>query len=305
LKQKKDLTEVIKNCDLVIFGGGALLMDNWIFPLSLYYKSKLVRDLGLPYGVFGCSVGDSFSRFGNKRIKNCLDGAEFIVVRDHLSAVKLKQLGFKADGVCIDAAINTLESIYNNRGFSKGTVGINIMSYVRQRNLRKEAYSEYIKKMEETILQLDKEIQLGFQRIILFNTGQYDDMRTSLNVYSKVVGKLKNLEILITDRLKNLYSLCSVINNCDIVIGTRMHSCVIAKSYDVPIIGISWDKKIDGFFEMIGLGDFCLNLDEFSSDSIFDRIKRIKENNFVQESDMKEQIRDLKRNIHDIILNFR
>ena len=129
-------------------------------------------------------------------------------------------------------------------------------------------------------------------------------MKTCVNVYSNILGKLKNLEVLITDRLGNLYSLCNVINKCDVVIGTRMHSCVIAKSYDVPIIGISWDKKIDGFFEMIGLGDFCLGLDEFNSSSILDRLKRIKENSFIQQSDMNEQVKILKRNIDDIILNF-
>ena len=304
LKRKKDWTQAVKNSDLVIFGGGALLMDNWVFPLSLYYGSKLVRDLDIPYGVFGCSVGDEFSRFGKKKIKEFLVGAEFIILRDNLSAIKLDELGFKQDGVCIDPAIYTSEIIKSGKEVCKHTIGLNILSYVQHTNVKRENYLHYMKEVEETILKIDTQIELGIRRILIFNTGEYDDMIVACTLYSKIKNKLKNLEIVLTDRLQSLYSLCRVINECDIVVGTRMHSCIISKSYGIPIIGISWDKKIDGFFDMIGLNEFCLNYDGFNAHTIVDRIKWIKRKNFVQESDMHELITDLKRNIYHIVAKF-
>ena len=304
LKRKKDWTRVVQNSDLVIFGGGALLMDNWIFPLSLFYGSKLVRDLDVPYGVFGCSVGNKFSRFGEKKIKEFLIGAKFIILRDNLSALKLNELGFKEDGICVDPAICTNEVINVKKKVCNHTLGMNILSYVQHPNVKKENYFNYMKEMEETILKIDTQRELGISRILIFNTGEYDDMIAAYTLYSKIKSKLKNLEIVLTDRLQSLHGLCKVINECDIVVGTRMHSCIISKSYGIPIIGISWDEKINGFFDMIGLNEFCLNYDKFNAHAIVDRIKWIKDKNFVQESDIYELMTDLKMNIYHIVAKF-
>ena len=65
---------------------------------------------------------------------------------------------------------------------------------------------------------------------------------------------------------KSVEELCDVVTKCDIVIATRMHAGIVAKSYNIPIIGINWDKKISGFYQMIGLKDWYVDYSTCSAE---------------------------------------
>lgn len=54
----------------------------------------------------------------------------------------------------------------------------------------------------------------------------------------------------------------SLYANADIVFGMRGHSHIIGASYTRPLIGISTQRKVKGFMNSIGMGDFCLDVTE-------------------------------------------
>src|SRR5690554_5211549 len=69
---------------------------------------------------------------------------------------------------------------------------------------------------------------------------------------------------------------------CDLIIGMRLHSLIYAASYLIPMIGISYDPKIDHFLQRIdmkasgsteqlnprGMADEALNLLDHRADWI-------------------------------------
>ncbi len=57
----------------------------------------------------------------------------------------------------------------------------------------------------------------------------------------------------------------AVLGRMTLVFGLRLHSLVLAASQGVPVVGVDYDRKIRGFMELAGVGDFiCRPSDPFS-----------------------------------------
>ena len=295
-KHKREWSQIVKGHDLVIFGGGSLLMDNsWNFPLALVCASRLVKNLGVPYGCVGCSVGETFSRNGARWLTKFLEGSSFIILRDPISGIYLQKLGTFQYEVYIDSTICTKEIISFERATLKGIIGINILSYVYFSQITRCNYQRYIKVMRNLIMRIDEMPHLGFKQVILFNAGESDDMYASQALYSQVRGKLNNLNIRVCKKMRNLEELSYVVSQCDVVIGTRLHSSIISKSFGIPIIGIAWAKKVAGFYEMINLKQYCFDYKTFNAEMLVSAIKSIKSNDFCQKAEVEEHVRKLRK----------
>ncbi|NTK05486.1 polysaccharide pyruvyl transferase family protein, partial [Enterococcus faecium] len=57
-----------------------------------------------------------------------------------------------------------------------------------------------------------------------------------------------NIEYMFVGSKKQLIDLYE---DLDIIIGTRMHSMIVAISQDIPVIGISWQPKVSEIFKII------------------------------------------------------
>jgi len=292
LKRNAAWEEKIKENDVVIFGGGALLMDNcWGFPLSLLYTSKLVKKLGKPYGCVGCSVGETFSYNGARWLKQFLGGSSFVTVRDPISGHLLEKLGVPEYRVYADTALSISNIIMAEKRSFKGVIGINVLSYVHQ--VKKSSYRKYLRVLEESILKVVELPQLGLKQVILFNSGERKDVNVARLLHYQVQQKAGNPYIKVCRQIQNLAEICYLVSNCDVVVGSRLHSSIISKSYGTPIIGIAWDKKVTGFYEMLKLKSFCFDYKTVNSEMLIQAIEVIKNSNFHQDSAIRELLAEL------------
>ena len=49
----------------------------------------------------------------------------------------------------------------------------------------------------------------------------------------------------------------SIIGNMDVLVGVRLHSLIHAAIMDVPMIGISYDPKVNSFMKSMGMKALC------------------------------------------------
>ncbi len=296
LKHEEEWTRSIRNSDVVVFGGGALLTDNfWSFPLALLYASRLAKKFGVPYGCIGCSVGESFSFNGARWLKEFLRGSSFIIVRDPVSGARLKEFGVSQYRVFIDSAICTKDVIKIERKPFTGNLGINVLSCVRHPRVTRRDYYRYIEVMKNLVIRVAQTPQLDFKRVILFNTGGSADTHAGKFLHSQVKPRLSNVDVRVCRKMESLGELCHVVSQCDVVIGARLHSSIIAKSYGVPIIGIDWDKKVAEFYEMLNLTDFCFDYRTLDVEMIINALAKIKARNFHQDTNVAGHISEFKR----------
>ncbi|MEL6985783.1 MAG: polysaccharide pyruvyl transferase family protein, partial [Actinomycetota bacterium] len=53
--------------------------------------------------------------------------------------------------------------------------------------------------------------------------------------------------------------LAGLVAPCAAVIAHRLHACILAYSYRVPVVGLSWDSKLDAFFESVDLENLLIS----------------------------------------------
>ena len=105
----------------------------------------------------------------------------------------------------------------------------------------------------------------------IFTTGTYGDEKLALKII-KLLGLPKDK---ILPRPLTPKEMTDQINSFKKILSFRLHSHIIAYSYGIPTIAISWDKKVDDFFEKIGKKDcvFSINADTEDIISMLNRLE--------------------------------
>lgn len=60
--------------------------------------------------------------------------------------------------------------------------------------------------------------------------------------------------------------LLEVTGSLDIVIGTRLHSLILATNSETPIIAVSYHTKVQDFMSFVGASDRCLQMQDIQDD---------------------------------------
>ena len=69
----------------------------------------------------------------------------------------------------------------------------------------------------------------------------------------EIAGNLAKENIFRLQGGYTLDELISIIGNCNLIVGMRLHALIFSALMRVPFIGISYDPKIDNFLSLIGL----------------------------------------------------
>ena len=66
-------------------------------------------------------------------------------------------------------------------------------------------------------------------------------------------------------------ALAAEYGNLDLHIGGMLHSCILATSAGTPCLGLAYDIKHQGFFDLMGLSEHCLSAFHFDPDQLYVR----------------------------------
>ena len=98
----KDVLKTIKDCDVLVSGGGSLLQDvtslksliyyAFIIAMGLFFNKKVV--------IFAQGIGPLNSNVAQNIVKNLLKYCSYVTVRDENSLKLLEKLGIKSELVC-------------------------------------------------------------------------------------------------------------------------------------------------------------------------------------------------------------
>jgi len=283
IRRRKLWQEEFRKYDLIVFGGGALLMDNnWSFPLALVNYSRAVRAAGRPYVCIGCSTGTNFSFMGKRWLREFLDGCAYIALRDPISIQGLLLIGNYNAEVYVDSAL-TLAAIYEQKTTGRtGTIGLNVISLVRNSRLPKAVYDRYMSELIHFIHAVGDGRAGDWKRIVLFNTGEKQDFDAAEMLLARLDGLSGSLRVETESPPETLEQLCKSIGGFDLVISTRMHSGILAKSFGRPLIAVGWDEKVRGFCEMVGIGDDYIGIEECRGELLVEKVRRLFDADLVQ-----------------------
>ena len=258
----------LKGIDLLIVSGGGQLDDYWGGPWGHPYallKWGLIAKARSSNYIF-LSVGTCAleSKLSTIFIKQALRLADYRSYRDNTSKKLLDRIDFTHN----DLVYPDLAFSYINREMLKlqGTphdgkvVGISPIAYLSKCGWFGDdiaAYEKYINTITKFISILIK----NSYSIILFSTDSPDrkiasDIVDSLEKYHKLelAGKVS---LAYTDTPEKLFDqLCNV----NYVVASRLHGILLSNLCCLPVLAISYDRKVDTYMTDAGFKDYLLKI---------------------------------------------
>ena len=243
------ILSAIAHCDLLISGGGSLLQDV-TSDRSIYYYLSIVlmaQQLGKPVMLYAQGIGPVRKALAKTAMRYIGNKVDLITVRDEGSRDELQYLGVNqppvfvtADPVLamhpVDKQIGrTILSKYRVEGI-RPVIGISVREW--------KDWVHYKDVLAQTADYLVKKYQA---RVVFLPMQWPDDYQTA----KKVVSRMSEQATLLKEEFTTTEML-SIVGNLDLLIGIRLHALIFAAVMQVPLLGISYDPKIDRFLESMG-----------------------------------------------------
>ena len=101
---------------------------------------------------------------------------------------------------------------------------------------------------EDVLAKIADYIYLNYRAQVVFIPFQYEkDIKT----VDKICSKMKTGAFIIREKLE-VDQIIKIISSLELLIGMRLHSLIYGASMQIPIIGIKYEQKVNGFLDYIG-----------------------------------------------------
>ncbi len=260
----KNNKRYVSQFDLLIIGGGGILMDFYRREAHLYGAyAMMAKNSNVPYIVYGCGAGPLDTFIGRTIIKVMCRYAANISVRDPESKELLQKIGVKKDVEVIGDPAFTLKQERENYAKVPRKIGISAVPYYNANYWPKgniEKYDVYTTSMAKNI---DALLEVHDVDITFFATKYPQDVTVTKDIQKKMRYKER---VSILD--ENLYPerLLEVVGEQDVVIGTRLHSLILATDAETPVLAISYHVKVRDFMSLVNASHRCLSMEDIARD---------------------------------------
>jgi polysaccharide pyruvyl transferase CsaB len=254
----------LMTCRLLISGGGSLIQDVTSARSPIYYLSVILAAtlLGKKTMIYGQGVGPLAKESNRARTAKVFNKCHAITVRDSQSAELLKELGVVKDiQVACDPVMALSYEDVDREDIREYLADMNILDSMgrKRKPLLLVAIRSWKddKHMQPVAEFLDAQARVGWD--VLLAPAQFPrDM--------EAIDKVANM---MTERMyclgKGLAAnqFLALTAYADRVFSMRLHGLVFAMAMGVPMLGLSYDPKVDAFMDQAGLERYCMPYDDF------------------------------------------
>ena len=278
----------VRRADLLLSGGGSLL-QNVTSRRSLYYYLLIIwlaELVGTPVMLYAQGIGPINGGFARWFMGYIGNRVKMITVRDRGSLAELKALGITRPPIEPTAdPVHAIHQVDRDMGRQilarygvtvgkKPLVCISVREWCGMNH-----YKEVVARAADRIVD-----EFGAQ--VVFLPMQYpEDVRTA-----ELVASLAKHEMTVLPEEYMTSELLSIVGNMELLISIRLHALIFAGVMGVPMIGISYDPKVDRFLESVGEQPVG-TLENVDFDMLMEQIRR-KWNDKAGFSQQNEQLFD-------------
>ncbi|WHH58383.1 polysaccharide pyruvyl transferase CsaB [Petroclostridium sp. X23] len=245
-----DLYRVIKNCKLFINGGGSLLQDITSTRSLLYYLEtiKLALKMNKKVMLYANGIGPIRMKSNEKMVRDVANRVDLITLREEASLKEIQRLGIDKPPVWVtaDPAL-TLKPVDDEKvdkmlmdegiQFKNPVVCISIRGWQQQENKYSDIIAKAADYMKDT-----------YNTDILLMPMHFPQ---DLHVMQEIAQKMKHTPFILKKRYQ-VPELLGIIKRTDLLIGMRLHALIYAATLAVPMIGLAYEAKVEGFLNYLG-----------------------------------------------------
>ncbi len=242
------IIKAMKKTRLFINGGGSLIQDITSTRSLYYYLSliKLAQIMNVKVMVYANGIGPINKKNNRKTCKKVLNKVELITLREESSLIELKKLAITNPKIKItaDPAITlepvceqTVNKMLKNEGITNIT---NLVAFSIREWKGHEKYIDTIANLADYMVEKYKITP------VFIPMHHPKDLRIAKEIIKKMKHKAKVIEARYDVNAK-----IGLMTKMDLLIGMRLHALIFAASVGVPIIGLAYEPKVEGFLESV------------------------------------------------------
>lgn len=303
--------ESYKNSDLIFaIGGGYLLTSTKLRLLDRLFGRPSIhlsclefffaKAYNKPVILLHQSIGPFFHRDDLKTVLRYIKKVELIITREKISFDLLQGHGINNVLLKPDLAFAFFKEGQNYLPVEKSTepsrnVGITVRAYLTPKE--QKIYENEISKFLIKYLETNHNSFIYFIPQVIYSERNDDDSIVSQRIFSSLNDELKSRCFCINQDLSP-HDLRTTIGECNLFIGTRMHSNIFSLSKLVKTIAIAYEPKTQGIMQMLGLQDYCINIQELTAELLESKIDILQnDNNYY--SNLKSKLQEIRSEIWD------
>ena len=254
--------ELLSDCDVVVLGGGNLLADSDLnFPMKIAAALESTPHQ-MPLAVYAVGASRNWSAKGAKLFERAFASCHVILasVRDDLSrgALAEQMPSFAGKQIHLVKDPGLLAARHYPRAEPSQKIGICVTDPFL---LRYHGGTGANDTVASWIEDLTKGLAQSGHQIEFFTNGSPEDVQFLNSHYQRWLAAAPD-KVSISRKAEDPSGLMRIISSYSLIIAHRMHACIAAYSYGIPVIGLTWDPKLSAFFDLAGMSD-CL----FSTES--------------------------------------
>lgn len=266
--------ERIKESDLVILVGGGLIKYKYqmlgVETAALCEACNLEK-INLIINAVGIESYDGDNMICQmicKALQN--ESVKYISTRDDLTLLRDYYLKDNPHVICekvADSAVWAKEAYSISKDDTSQIIGVGIGRAGLFRANGIDISGDDIQNLYERITV--EVVKRGYN-VQLFTNGLLADNRMAEKVKKGLQSRGIGLSLRIP---QNDTELVEILSSYKAVIATRLHSCIVSYSLDVPAIGLVWNDKLSFFGENIGRPDYFIKPSDFNETFIVNRME--------------------------------
>jgi polysaccharide pyruvyl transferase WcaK-like protein len=269
----------LRRIDCLVVGGGGQLSDDfggtWAFPYLVLKWTVMARVAGTRVLFVSVGAGPLDSRLARFFVKTALRLGAYRSFRDEGSRTVIASLGVSGSVHADPAWALRVEKARDVARPSAAAlvVGLNPFPYQDARywpggeRARYEAYLDTLAGLGEALLARG-------HSVVLFPTQLRSDPRVIADLKARLAARGRpNLPGRLLERtVETVDDLVATLAPLDLVVSGRFHGILLAFLLGKPVVGLSYQSKIDELMRCAGQGAYVLSTTGLDTETLIDRV---------------------------------
>jgi L-malate glycosyltransferase len=277
----------IFRCDCLVLGGGTYLRD---IISNKVLTSKLIliyiaQKLNKKTIIWGGGLGPFYFNKKSNLLKSVLSNFNYVLLRDKTSESTFKTITGKECTLVPDPVYLLYNNITKYQKCiklqnKKLTIGLSLREWGTELGHRDDIqYKNFILIFQKFLNNLKKEYDVKVFCFIFQNTSN-DFLSSDENVYNDLFSNNDYFEYKYITFNNDMPSFLKSMGSINCLIGMRLHSIIIASCFNIPILGISYDIKVESLMNDLGIQSSCIKYDRIDFSEINNKFKLIFNQNY-------------------------
>lgn len=250
------------NTDVIVFAGGQMFNDTFIS--RIFSIVKIAEKYSIPVIFNACGCANYMSAPLLIELEKILNSSmvKMISVRDGYEIINKLKLKVNVKDTMDTALLTNKYFLFEN--IKSNFIGLGVMYSKNHSPIKQIKFwnslitSMIIRKIDFKIFCNGNPYDYGFAQYLL------------------KINSLSETKYLDKNPVTPM-DLVEVIASYKLIVSMRLHSLIIAYSEEIPAVAISWDKKVEKFYNKLGRNSYCVNLD-CNGDKIYSKIEMLQKN---------------------------